>query len=346
MPRQRFTKPWLHEASGFWCTSINRKRVYLDRDYKVACRQLRELRADQRRQEQTGPEWLEMPFADLVDEFLDDVKARKKPVTHQGYRYRLLRALRVIGTGLRVCDVKRLHLARIEQALRPSHSPTTVKDTIATVQTVFGWAVRHDLLSDNPLARHQKPQARMRTRTITPAEFVALMRNSDPPFRRVLITLRKTGCRPGEVRNLIWDWVDLENGYWILPDHKTITRQRQFKPRIIPLPAPIWKLCHWLARESHQPADHVFVSQHGHPYSKDCLCRKMARARKRAKIEVKAGERLVLYSARHTFATEASGKVSDIELAELMGQTDIRTTRRYIHLNASRLRDIQRRAQS
>ena len=84
MPCQRLTKPWLHEASGFWCTSVNRKRVYLDKDYQAACRKLRELRAEQKRQEQAGQQWSEMLFADLVDEFLDDIKARKKPITHEG----------------------------------------------------------------------------------------------------------------------------------------------------------------------------------------------------------------------------------------------------------------------
>lgn len=62
-------------------------------------------------------------------------------------------------------------------------------------------------------------------------------------------------------------------------------------------------------------------------------------------VEVKAGERIVLYSTSHSYGTEVAGRVSDIELAELMGRTDTRTTRRYMHLNADRLRSIQRRAQ-
>lgn len=346
MPRQRPVKPWLHDASGYWCTSVNRKRIYLDKDYQAALRKLRQLRADEKRQQQAGNDWSDVPFVELVDEFLDDIKARKKPVTHQSYRYRLLRALRVIGTELRVCQLKKLHLARIEGALLQTESPTTVKDTIATVQTVFAWAVRHDLLVENPLVGYIKPRPRMRTRIITPADFLTLLRHSHPSFRRALMALRKTGCRPGELRNLIWDWVDLEQGYWVLPDHKTITRQRQPKPRIIPLPPSILKMCCWLARDPHKPTDHVFLNCLGGPYTKNCFSRTMTRVRNRAALESKAGERIVLYSMRHTFATEASGKVTDIELAELMGQTDTRTTRRYIHFNASRLQDIQRRAQA
>jgi site-specific recombinase XerD len=72
----------------------------------------------------------------------------------------------------------------------------------------------------------------------------------------------------------------------------------------------------------------------------------MARVRLRSGLKAKTGEQLVLYSARHTFATETSGAISDIELAELLGQTDTRTTRRYVHFNVARLREIQRRAQA
>ncbi|MFV2068267.1 MAG: tyrosine-type recombinase/integrase [Pirellulales bacterium] len=345
MARRPSGKPWLHEQSGYWCTSVERKRVYLDTDYKVACRKLRQLRADQKKSEQgAATEWLQSPFVDLADEFLDDIQARRKPDTHTGYRYRLLKALRIIGPATRVADVGKLHMAKIEQQMTGQYSPSTIRDTIATCQSVFNWAIRHNLLIENPLAGFEKPRGLARTRIITPTEFQDLLRHSDISFRRVLLVLRWTGCRPVELRSLIWDWVDLEAGFWTLKDHKTVTRQRRPQPRIIPLPTPILRLCERLAEEGQQPTDHVFLNACGTPYTKDTLCRKMARVRKRAKIRIKAGEQLVLYCNRHTFGTQASGRVSDMELAELMGHTDVRTTHRYVHINPERLKDIQRRA--
>jgi site-specific recombinase XerD len=71
----------------------------------------------------------------------------------------------------------------------------------------------------------------------------------------------------------------------------------------------------------------------------------MKRLRERAGIVASTGEQLVLYSCRHTFGTEYTGRVTDIELAELMGHTEVRTTHRYVHLNVDRLHDIRRRAQ-
>lgn len=221
MARRSSGKPWLHEKSGYWCSTVSGKRVYLDKDYNVACRKLREAIANLKREEQGATsDWLDVPIANLADEFLDDIKSRKKPETHTSYRYRLLRALRIVGPSTRVADLGKIHLAKIERRMTGKYSPTTIKDTIAVLQSVFALAVKHDLIIENPLAGFEKPAGRAR----------------------------------------------------------------------------------------------------------------------------KAGEQLVLYCNRHTFGTQAVGKVSDIELATLMGHTDVRATQRYVHINTDRLRDIQRRA--
>ena len=346
MARKSSGRPWLHGASGWWCTTVNKKRKKLDKDYRVACRKLKALRTQQKREEAGDREWLGAPFAVLADEYLADTKACKKPPTYVSRRHRLLGALRILGVTIRVGELRKFHLAKIEQEMSAKdYSPTTIKDTISVVQGAFNWAVAQDLLDTNALVGYQKPRARRRTRIITPEEFRAMLRHSAPGFRRVLITLRLTGCRPGEIRALIWEWVDFERALWVIPEHKTITRQREPRPRIIPLTDVVVKLCLWLGRRPHLPTDHVFLNTQGKPYTKDCFVHTMDRVRKRAGIEPKGSEQIVLYSNRLTFGTQNTGKVSDIELAELMGHTEVRTTHRYIHLNAERLHDIRRRAQ-
>ncbi|MEM6484383.1 MAG: site-specific integrase [Pseudomonadota bacterium] len=348
MSRKKSRKPWLHEASGIWCTSDHGKRIYLDRDYRVACTKLREFDADRKRKRQleaqgASEDWLDRPLAALAEEFLNDIKARKKPNTYEGYRYRLLRALTIVGPDLKIGEVGKIHLAKIEQKMTGNYSPTTIKDTIATLQFAFAWAQKRDLIFENHLVGYEKPAPRKRNRTITQEEFDSLVEASDIAFARVLTALRHTGCRPGEVRSLIWDWVDLEKGIWTFPDHKTITQQRDPKPRCVPLPPEVLKLCLELAKKKHRAADHVFLNSKGKPYSKDNLCRRMSQVRKKAGIELKAGEQLVLYCNRHTFGTETAGLVTDIELANLMGHTDVRTTQRYVHLSPDRLKEIRNR---
>ncbi len=344
MPRRPADKPWLHKASQMWCITLDGKRQYLDRDYKVACRKLRKLRADQERTRQGGREWLDAPFADLADEFLSDVKTRRAAGTYRNYREQLLRAMRAFGTNLRVGDIRKLHLAKIEQAMADGFSSSTVRDTIAAVQMTFNWALRNDLLDMSPLVGYQKPAGGGRSRLVTDEEFQLLMRHADVRFRRFLLSLRLTGCRPGELRMLTWSMVDFDAALWVLPKHKTVTMQREPRPRIIPLPDTILKMCNWIVEDRVSPDEHVFLNAHGRPYSKNCVVTKMSRIRERAGIGKKSGESLVLYSNRHTFATNSIGNVADTELAELLGHTTTRTLRRYVHLNSDHLHDIQRRA--
>jgi hypothetical protein len=125
MARKPSSKPWLHTPSGFWCATIRGKREYLDRDVRVASPKLKATLTQATGGDLTSGEWLDASFATLADEFLADIKVRKKPATYTSYRYRLLRALKVIGKALRVGEVRKLHLAQIERALTPTCSPTT-----------------------------------------------------------------------------------------------------------------------------------------------------------------------------------------------------------------------------
>ena len=68
------------------------------------------------------------PFSVLADEYMADIKARKKPATYIAVRYSLLRALKILGSTLRVGEIRKLHLAKIEQSLtRAKYSSTTIK---------------------------------------------------------------------------------------------------------------------------------------------------------------------------------------------------------------------------
>ena len=117
MARKLSGKPWLHGASGWWCTTVDGKRRKLDKDYRVACRKLKALRSEQKREEAGGHDRLDVRFAVLADEYLADSLARKKPATYESRRYRLLRAFRILGTAVRVGELRKFHLAKIEREL-------------------------------------------------------------------------------------------------------------------------------------------------------------------------------------------------------------------------------------
>ena len=248
MPRKPSDKPWLHKSSGFWCATVNKRREYLDRDFKLACRKLKALRNPTNQAASLSRDWLDATFAELADEFLTDLKDRKGEESCSSYRYRLLRALKVLGPDIRVGELRRFHLKLIERDARSGKSPSTKRDTIGSVIRVFNWAVEFEMLDANPFAGYKKPKGRQRTRIATDNEFWSLLRHSHPTFRNFLLASRLTGCRPKELRTLIWQWVDLDREVWVLPKHKTIEIQANPRPRIIPLHPLVVQLCRRLAR--------------------------------------------------------------------------------------------------
>jgi hypothetical protein len=150
-------KPWLHAPSGMWCVQISGKRHYLDRDPVLAQRKLKKLLQEQRRRDGGCREWLDAPFSDLADEFLDVVKACQKPATYRTYQMMLQLALGHLGSAIHVGGMRRIHLTKLKQVLTGSYSPTTVLKALHAVQRVFNWAVANDLLDVNPSPSSRNP---------------------------------------------------------------------------------------------------------------------------------------------------------------------------------------------
>lgn len=333
-------KPSYQKSTRQWCKTIKGKRYYLGTDIREAKRRLAEIVQDRARRQAMPLDG--KPLQDVIDAFLEHVEATKKANTFQTRRWRLKRVTDILGATLRVCDLKRYHASQLEKEMwRKEYSSTSIADTLGALVMALRWAVSNELLERNPLDGIKKPKSAQRSRILTDVEFRSLVRGSHATFRRVLFALRWTGCRPCELRELTWSDVHIDVGLWILRDHKTATLVNGKPPRLIALSARAKRLCVWIQKSTFRKfrivaSDHVFLNASGRPWSKDALCRALSRARDRAGL----GKDVVLYTNRHTFATAAAGKIGDLELAALLGHTSTRTTSRYVHLNAERLREI------
>jgi len=58
MPRKASGKPWLQNATGWWCATVGGKRVYLAKDYKLAFRKLKILLTRKRQEGTFDRDWL------------------------------------------------------------------------------------------------------------------------------------------------------------------------------------------------------------------------------------------------------------------------------------------------
>src|SRR5262249_43608880 len=147
--------------------------------------------------------------------------------------------------------------------------------------------------------------------------------------RRVLLFLRFSGCRPGELRALRWEHVDWQRGVAVLPEHKTVRQRRDHAPRVIVLHPVLLRLLRRLEAERRPGQAQVFVNHLGEPWTSASLALHFWQVRDAAGLP----NDCTLYGVRHLFGTTGAAKgIGQKVLSELMGHTTTRMTEHYEHL--------------
>lgn len=338
----RRPKPFFHRGS--WWTNAGGRRTRLAKGRNNRKRAeaalidlLKSLKDQPAPTEPDRLTGLAVTVSDLCERFLAWVKLHRSEATHADYSYWLGRWEAAHGPES-AAAVQALDLKSWKgQLAQTGVSAWTVNHAIVTVKVCWSWAVKYDFLAANPLAKVQKLDAEGRSRVFTPEEFRSLLRHTDPVFRRILLFLRLTGLRPGELCRLSWPDVDLANSVVVLRKHKTYRKTR--RPGVVYLPPPAAGLLRFLARSGSEGL--VFRGLAGRPFTVNGLRCRMRRLRDRAGIGPdQNGENVVLYTTRHTFGSRAAAAgVTDKRLADLMGHTDAKMTQKYIHLANA---DLQR----
>lgn len=109
-----------------------------------------------------------------------------------------------------------------------------------TIQRAFNWAVSVRLIRENPFKGARTGGRAAERKSMTDKEFRALLRSSEPIFRRFITFLKFTGCRPGEASALRWSHIDWSRCIAALPDHKTV--KKSGKPRVLVLVPTVMKM--------------------------------------------------------------------------------------------------------
>jgi integrase len=147
--------------------------------------------------------------------------------------------------GKRVEDCRPLVLSSWIREQASWKSPWTKKRVLAHVKRVFRWAVEMRLIRGYPFAGVKLPRGKNR-RPMRDDEFQVFLRNNPGRFRRLLIFLKYSGCRPCEASKLRWSGVDFEANVAQIHDHKTA--KKIAKARQIILHPLLVRLLRWLER--------------------------------------------------------------------------------------------------
>jgi integrase len=286
-------------------------------------------------------------IATLIGEYLELGMENTTPRRRQYITTIVSAFSRAFGTW-KVKDLKPLaykQWMKNQTNYRCNHTRSNVTKIL---KAVFNFAIRNDRIDRNPLAfvSYHAPETR---RPMTDAEFRLLLRLADGGFRRVLLFLRETGARPGELCSAQWRHWDRERNVLILTKHKTA--HLAGKPRIIILTPVLIRLLHWLELRRptrlyieavrratgveppplpNQDDEFIFLNRRGRPWIISNLDQRVARLRERCGIDTS----LKLYGLRHRYGTNlVTENVNLHTVATLMGHENVATTsRHYLHI--------------
>lgn len=360
----RVPHPWYCAQKSCYKAYVKGRRVTLlsgdenPTNLKLAAKKLRQIVAGSKNESAAGP----LRVADIIERYL---KLHQDKYSERAFeeRRRYLQQFAEAHGWRKVNDADCLpiHLEEWIAEHPEWKSAWTHAQVVAIVLRPFNWAAKKRLIPANPFRGVEKTQGEPR-RPMTDAEFAAILKHAtvwtkrkrsggrflsgrkvcpsdikrrqrpSPAgrFRQVLVCLRFTGMRPGELRNLEWSDVDLDAGELALRKHKTA--KKTHKPRRVPIHPVVLKLLIFIKRLN-QPGTHVFLTHRKTPWHRVSLGQRLRRVRKAAGVADDAK----LYGLRHRFATTAILRGVDLKtLSELMGHSTTRMTEHYVALVGQR----------
>ena len=276
-----------------------------------------------------------MKVCEIVARFLRWCEPRRAASTIRQYRSRLRKLVRALGDEV-FDDLRPLDLQEFLDDINLGMAPDTQRANIILLERLQTWAVEYQLLDVPVLTRIEKPRGRRRERIPTAAEISQIMDATDRPFQLIYTALRYSGARPNELcRSRVSD-IDVESNCIVLHNHKTAAKTG--RPRIIPIGSKL----QLIVDESlgGRTEGHLFLRGNGKPWTTDSLGAKFRRIRERLGLP----RDLVLYLARHEFATRVVKARGIYEAGQALSHSDIKTTQRYAHLDLDDIRRAQEAA--
>lgn len=322
---------WWNKQTKAWVTEIDRKRYTLTKGRANKQRAHEALAELLRERELLAKVNGAISVAGLCEHFLVDAQEYLSPATYESYQYACQKLINALG-GRLAHTIRPDDIATFSLGLKKTLNNTSRAIVLRSIQRCFNWGAETRLIPPHELGRIRKPRPRLRERFVTDSEFQALLRGTNTgradrlgaPFRRFLLAMDWTACRPGELARLSWENVHFDQNLALLWQHKT---DRTGKPKVIPLIPKFKRLLLWL--HARRNGEHVFLNSKRLPWNRHSIAKRMVDIRTRSKLS----SDVVPYTLRHRAATNAIIRTGDLKMTSLLlGHTTVTTTERYLHL--------------
>ena len=278
-------------------------------------------------------------FAEVAEKFMEEHSGvRNRPATHRSNRQILDGVLLPHFGKMKIRSIVRKDI--VDFMTKNRHRPCGANRSLACLSSIMSkaevWEERER--NTNPCFKIEKYPENKRERYLSPEEFAAIDaalckadRNltESPHVLAMIRIMMHTGCRPGEARNLKWEWVSLDRKEIRLP--KEATKER--KPKTLFITPFLEDI---LSRLQRVP---------GNPYviaSEICPGQPVMDIKKpwdRIKKEAGIAASLHLHDLRHSHASMANALGYSMPMiGALLGHSQVQTTLRYAHLAPDHLR--------
>ena len=265
-----------------------------------------------------------LTLAEFSKRFLDWVETTRleaKTKKYYGTGWRMLAQTPISGVRL-------AHITTDEaEALRFDHSPSNANCALRTLRRMLGKAAEWGVIAAAPRIKLAKEYGRSAI-IDSEAEF-KLLAVAAQPLHDVLTLILDSGMRPGEVFQMRWEDIAWDRGMIFIPRGKTRRSRRH-----IPMSERVAKTLH--QRRNGQTEGWVFGSDSrcGHITT-------VAKAFEQAREAAELPKEIVLYSARHTFATKVMGATGDLSLVmRALGHSSAQTAMIYQHPSLETVRSV------
>ena len=220
-------------------------------------------------------------------------------------------------------NLREIKPAMIEQykarRIGAGRAPATVNRELSVISKIFTMAARHEKVDANPcqgVERFALDNERVRYLTDDEEQRLFEAMGDNAQLKDIVTVALHTGMRRGEIFNLKWFDLDFDRG--VMHVRKTKTKLN----RVVPMNARVREVFNRQKRSS----EYVFTSEKTGGRLMD-----VKKAFNSARLEAGIPD-FQLRDLRHSCATRLSDKGEElVTVAEILGHTDIRMTKRYSH---------------
>ncbi len=223
-----------------------------------------------------------------------------------------------------VTDIENYKQKRLE-----SISPITLNIELRSLKSTFNWAVKWELLKENPFRKVSLLKVPQRAPIyLTKEDFKKLMAAvKEPLLRDVFLFAVLTGFRKGEILNLKWSGVDLQKRQATIENSDAFTTKNG-KSRTVPLNDAVFEMLS--KRDAERNGCEYVFHRNGFRLNDLYLTHRF----KKYVVDLGLNPKLHLKSCRHTCASWlVDAGVSLYVVQNILGHSNISTTQIYSHLS-------------